>query len=92
MTGAPLLPLRHAIENASHHPVTDADIVALLQGAAGRGGQRRALFGDTSLQSLARAGASVGVPLPVILAAYAAARDTEAAVNPELDRALQQPW
>lgn len=52
----------------------------------------RALFEDCSLQALARAGASLGIELKTILAAYAAARTTAIARNRELDVALKDGW
>lgn len=92
MSGIEILALRHAIENASNEPVTDEGILAMLHGRGGSAPQRRALFEDTSLLAIARAGAAAGVGLDTILAAYAAARDSIAAVNPELDEALKGGW
>jgi hypothetical protein len=87
-----MIALRHAVENASDEPITDDGIVAILRGAGGIGSHLRAIFGDASLQALSKAGASQGVPFQTILAAYAAAKATAAAANPELDRALNGGW
>ena len=83
-----LLGPRNAIENASTDPVTDAAIVGMLRCEGGTGSQRRALFEDCSLRALARAGAAFGIGVPMILAAYAAARDRDGAANPDLERVL----
>ena len=53
-----LIILRHAAENASNEPISDAGLVAILRGEGGAGSHVRAVFGDVSLQALARAGAS----------------------------------
>jgi hypothetical protein len=87
-----MIALRHAVENASNEPITDDGIIAILRGAGGIGSHQRAIFGDASLQALTRAGASQGVPLHIILAAYTAAKATAAAANPELDKALNGGW
>lgn len=87
-----LLAVRHAIENVSNQPITDAEIVAILRGAGGSGSQLRAAFGDVSLQAIAGAGASCGIRLDTILAAYRAAKQIAAAANPELDEALKGGW
>ena len=71
---------------------TDEGLAAILRGEGDTGSHLRAVFGDTSLQALADAGASQGVPLGTILAAYAAARTSAAAANPELDAALAGDW
>ena len=84
--------LRHAAENAGNDPISDENLVAILRGEGGTGSQLRAVFGDASLQALAEAGASRGVPLATILAAYAAARASAAAANTELDEALAEAW
>ena len=87
-----LLTLRHAAENAAIDPISDEGIVAVLRGEGGQGSHLRAIFGDVSLQALVAAGASRGISLDTILAAYAAARATAAAANPELDAALTEGW
>lgn len=88
MNWVEILTLRHAIENASNESVTDEEILAMLRGQGGSAPQLRALFEDSSLRAITRAGAAAGVGLDTILAAYATARETVAAVNPELDEAL----
>lgn len=92
MSGIELLALRFAIENASNEPVTDEGILAMLQGQGGSAPQLRALFEDSSLRAITRAGAAAGVRLDTILAAYATARETVVVVNPELDEALKGGW
>jgi uncharacterized membrane protein YccC len=87
-----LLALRNAAENASNEPIADADIAAILRGAAGSPSHMRAIFGDVSLQGLSRAGAALGIELKAILDAYRLARDRVAAANPELDAALHEDW
>jgi hypothetical protein len=87
-----MIALRHAVENASNEPITNGGIIAILRGAEGTGSHLRAIFGDASLQALTSAGASQGVALRTILAAYAAAKATAAAANPELDVALNKGW
>lgn len=87
-----LLAVRNAVENASTEPISNEEILAILRGEGGRGSHLRAVFGDVSLRGLARAGAAYGIPAATILAAYAAARTSAAAVNPELDRALKDGW
>ncbi len=92
MNRVEILALRHAIENASNEPVTDEGILAMLRGRGGSAPQLRALFEDSSLRAIARAGVATGLGLDTILAAYAKARETAAAVNPELDEALRGSW
>ncbi len=87
-----MIAVRHAVENASTQPITDDEIVAILRGGGGSGTHLRAIFGDASLQALASAGRSHGVPLATILAAYAAAKATAAAANPEPDAELRGGW
>lgn len=87
-----MLALRNAVENASTEPVSDDGIRAILRGEGGRHHQVRALFEDCSLAALARAGASQGIALPVILKAYAAAKVSACAMNRELDEALRGGW
>ena len=87
-----MLALRNAIENASREPIDDDGIAATLRGQGARPHQLRALFEDCSLQALARAGASLGIEVQTILAAYAAARTTATACNAELDAALDHGW
>lgn len=87
-----LTALRHAAENASNDPITNEGLFAILRGEGGTGSHLRAVFGDASLQALASAGASNGIPLETILAAYAAARVSAAAANTELDAALAGGW
>ncbi len=92
-TSAPgMLAIRHAAENASNEPITDAGIMAILRGEGGSASHMRAVFGDVSLQSISKAGAACGIPLPTILEAYRIARRTVAAANPELDEALNGGW
>jgi hypothetical protein len=55
-----VIALRHAVENASDEPIADDGIIAIPRGAGGTGSHLRAIFGDASLQVLARAGASRG--------------------------------
>lgn len=83
-----MLALRNAIENASRELIDDDGIAAILRGQGARSHQVRALFEDCSLQALARAGASLGIEVQTILAAYAEARTTAIARNRELDAAL----
>ena len=92
MSDPALLAIRHAVENASNEPVTDDTLRAMLRGLGGSVAQRRALFEDTSLRTLVRAGVAAGVRPETILAAYAAARLTVAAANSELDNALRGGW
>lgn len=87
-----LLALRNAVGNASNHPLSDTEIVAILRGGHASGSHLRAVFGDVSLRAIAHAGASHGIEMPTILAAYQAARASAAAANPELDRALLPDW
>ena len=87
-----MLAIRHAVENASNERITDSGIMAILRGAEGAPSHVRAVFGDVSLRAIASAGASGGVPLQTILAAYRMARQTAAAANPELDDALNEGW
>ncbi len=92
VNGNGMIALRHAVENASNDPITDSGIVAILSGSGGSGSHLRAVFGDASLRALADAGASRGVSLDTILAAYAAAKASAAAANPELDAAMAGDW
>ncbi|MBS0641011.1 MAG: hypothetical protein U1E70_20440 [Acetobacteraceae bacterium] len=84
--------LRHAVENASVDPVTDAAILAILRGEGGNSSHLRALFGDASLSAILAAGAGAGINRSTILDAYRSARATAAAANPELDAALTEAW
>ncbi len=83
-----MLTLRNAAENASTSPLTDDQIVATLRHGSGEASHVRAIFGDTTLASLAEAGRSNGIEIRTILAAYATARRDAGAANPELDLAL----
>ena len=87
-----MIALRHAVENASNDPITDSGILAILSGSGGSGSHLRAVFGDASLHALVDAGAFGGVSLNTILTAYAAAKASAAAANPELDAALAGGW
>ncbi len=87
-----MLAIKHAVENASNQPITEAEIIAVLQGAGGNPSHVRAIFGDVSLQAIASVGASAGTDLATILDAYRAAREAVAAANPELDAALAERW
>jgi hypothetical protein len=87
-----MLAIRHAVENASNEPITDAGIMAILRGDSGVPSHLRAVFGDVSLASILSAGAAGGIPRQTILNAYRAARDSAAAANPELDAALNGDW
>ena len=87
-----MLILRHAVENASIEPITDAGIRAILRGQGGSASHLRAIFGDASLGAILAAGAAAGIGRQTILDAYRAARDTAAAANPELDAALTEDW
>ncbi len=87
-----LLAIRHAVENASHQPITDAGIMAILRGEGGAPSHLRAVFGDVSLASIVSVGASGGISRRTILDAYRMARDSAAAANPELDAALKGDW
>lgn len=91
-TDPTLLALRNAVENASQDPVQDQHLVAILRGHGATGPQRRALFGDVSVQGLLRAAAAHGIDRPTLLAAYAEAKRTDAAANPELDAASKPDW
>ena len=92
MSDPALLAIRHAVENASNEPVTDDTLRAMLRGLGGSVAQKRALFEDASLRTLARAGVAAGVGLETILTSYAAARLSAAAMNLELDEALKDGW
>ena len=85
-----LLIIRHAVENASIGPIDDAGILAILRGMGGHSSHLMAVFGDASLQAIYAAGAGAGIGPETILAAYAEARRTAAAANPELDAALRE--
>jgi hypothetical protein len=51
-----VLAIRHAVENASQEPITDAGIMAILRGG-GVPSHLRAVFGDVSLASILNVGA-----------------------------------
>ena len=87
-----LLTIRHAVENGSIHPITDAGILAILGGATATPSHLAALFGDVPRQVLARAGRAAGIPWETILAAYVAAKGTSLAHNTELEAALVPGW
>jgi hypothetical protein len=85
-----LLALLNAVRNGSVVPVTPDEIIRVLSGAGGDPSHMRALFGDVSMAALDRAAAAHGIPLDTVLDAYADARTTVAAANPELDAALDE--
>lgn len=87
-----MLALRNAVENASNEPIDDDGIAAILRGEGARAHQVRAVFEDSSLGAIARAGASRGIALNATLASYAAAKVSANAMNPELDKALEGGW
>ena len=87
-----LLTIRNAVENASTVPITDEQIVAMLAGGDGCVSHLQAIFGDVTLQALSRAGAAHGIALGTILDAYARAKETALAANPELDRNMSAGW
>jgi len=87
-----MLAIRHAEENASNEPTNDAGIMAIPRGDGGYPSHLLAVFGDVSLQSISKAGASCGIPLPTIIEAYRVARLTVAGANPELNEALNGGW
>jgi hypothetical protein len=87
-----MLIIRHAVENASNEPITDAGILAILRGNGGTPSHLRAVFGDVSLAAISRAGAAGGITFQTIFDAYRVARESVAAANPELDEALKANW
>lgn len=80
----------HAAENASNEPIDEEGIAAILRGAGSSGSHLRAVFGDGSLQAIAGAAASVGIPLTTVLTAYAAAKVSVVAADSELDLLLEE--
>jgi hypothetical protein len=83
-----LLALRHAVQNASTIPITDAAILGILRGEPAPGSHLRAVFGDASLHAILSAAAAADISRHAVLAAYQVARQSAAAANPELDAAL----
>ena len=57
--------LRHAVENASVDPVTDAAILAILRGEGGNSSHLRVLFGDVLFSAILAAGGPDNVVVTV---------------------------
>ena len=84
--------IRHAVENASSTPLSDAGITAILRGEGGDPSHLRAVFGDVSLRMLEEVSAAAGISLARLLAAYQAAQRSAAVSNPAIDALLAEPW
>ena len=76
-----------AIRNASTIPATAADVERILRTGAGHPSHIRALFGDTSLDTLMRLGIAMNISTATILASYRLAKATAAAANAEIEAA-----
>ncbi len=81
-----LVTVLNAVSNSSRVPVSEAEVIAILETGDGPGHLVRALFGDCSYETLDRFGAAVGVPSSQIRGAYRVARERHAAANADMDQ------
>jgi hypothetical protein len=79
-----------AIENASRTPIAREDLRRMLETGSGDPSHLRALFGDVDLYTLVRLAAVFSVEDRTLARSYAAARETAAAANAELDEFAAQ--
>lgn len=82
-----LLAALSAIRNASPTPATALDVERILRTGAGHPSHVRALFSDTSLDTLIRLGIAMVIPTATVLAAYRIAGATGGATNAEIEGA-----
>lgn len=75
-----------AIENGSTVPIEPSNVISMLRTGTGEPSHLRALFGDTSLTTLAKIAAAHGISQAGLIRSYTRARTSAAAANPELDR------
>lgn len=74
-----------AIQNGSTVPIDPDTVIAMLRTGVGEPSHLRALFGDTSLATLAKIAADQRISQSSLIASYKRAKANAAAANPELD-------
>ena len=80
----------NAVSNCSRVDVTEAMMMFALRTGDGPGGVVRALFGDCSLETLERLSAAAGMSRWDLQTSYQTAKAIHAAVNTELEDALDR--